>query len=1051
MTAATADAPTADAAPAEPSAALDRLAADATWLAASRRRVPGATYRLQFRSEFTLADAARLVPYLHALGITHVYASPILKAKPGSPHGYDVLDPGRLNPDLGTEEEFAALVAALRDRGMGLILDTVPNHMCVGTDNPWWADVLEHGPSSPYAEWFDIAWFDSPRPGMSGRLLLPVLGEPYGAALEGGNLKLDFEDGRFVVRYYDTRLPLDPRTYGLILGPAVEVARARLGPEHPDVTELQSILHAVRHLPPRGEPDPERVAEGRVECGVIRRRLAEARERFPEAAAAVREVRDRLAGTPGEPASFSALDELLEAQAYRLCFWRVASDEINYRRFFDINELAAVGTEREDVFRAVHRKILGWLAAGQADGVRIDHPDGLFDPKQYLDRLQLHYLLATARAVLDAAPESYPGIDWDRDEPAIAERLTAPASGDRQVAGGDTGGFTPPARPARPLYVVVEKILGDHEPLPDDWACDGTTGYEFLNALNGLFVDPSGEGRLTRFYHEFTGLTDPYPQVVYEKKAQILSSSLSSELNALAHQLDRLARLDRRSRDFTLNGLRRALREVIACFPVYRSYINGTVHDSDKAVVGRAVHRARKRNPMLGKAIFDFIRDTLLLKDPPSGPASEEYRELQRRFAGKFQQVTAPVTAKGIEDTTFYVYNRFVSLNEVGGEPGRWGWSPERVHRFLSERADRHPGGLSPLSTHDTKRSEDVRARLNVLSEIPDEWQARVTEWALLNRRHKADQEDDAPDAPDANEEYLLYQTLVGAWPDQGPPVATGGLESAPPGDEFTNRIQAYMKKALCEAKVHSSWINPDPDYEAAVAGFVARLLDPAESPEFLADLRAFVARVAALGRVNSLAQTLIRCAAPGVPDTYQGTEAWDFSLVDPDNRRPVDFGARRTMLKDLTERAAGGPQALGWLARELAGNLADPRAKLFVVARALGCRRELPNVFGKGGYVPVEAAGEKAAHVFAFLRHHGTTAALVVAPRLPAGLVPEGSRPPVGRDVWGDTVLSLPEGFRAGRWENVFTGESLAGDSLALGEVLGAFPVALLVRPHPE
>jgi (1->4)-alpha-D-glucan 1-alpha-D-glucosylmutase len=1061
---------------------LDRLAADAALLAARRRRTPGSTYRFQFHREFTLPDATRLVPYLDALGITCVYASPILKAKPGSHHGYNVVDPGKLNPEVGTEEDFAAFSEALRDCGMGLILDAVPNHMCISGDNPWWADVLEHGPSSPHGAFFDIDWFDSPRPGLHGRLLLPVLGEPYGQELEGGQLRLVFENGAFAVAYHDTRLPIDPRTYGLILGPAVEDLKSRLGPEHPDVFELQSILTQVRHLPSRGEPDPARAAEGRVECAVLKRRLVESRGRFPAAAEAVRVVSRRLAGTPGDPASFAALDELLEAQAYRVCFWRVASDEINYRRFFDVNELAAVSTEREDVFRAVHRKLLGWLAAGQADGLRIDHPDGLYDPKGYLDRLQLHYLLATARAVLEAAPESYPGIDWNRDEPALAERLRAEPNPPARLPGKE-GGEKPAASEspsplgggigegltiARPLYVVVEKILGDNEALPADWACDGTTGYEFLNAVNGLFVDPAGEAPLSDFYEEFTGLADPYPQVVHDRKAQILSSSLYSELTTLSHQLDRLARLDRRSRDFTLHGITLALREVIAAFPVYRSYVNGGVQETDQKWINRAVKWARRRNPLLGKPLFDFIRNTLLLRDPPSGAASEEYRAAQRRFAVRFQQLTAPVTAKGIEDTAFYVYNRFVSLNEVGGEPGRWGGSPERLHRLFTDRAVKFPGGLSPLSTHDTKRSEDVRARLNVLSELPGEWAAHVRRWAGLNAGHKGGIEDE-PDAPDANEEYLIYQTLVGFAQTEeekrrggeeekstgaGRSVGAADEEavsSSPPllfSSAEVDRVQGYVKKALCEAKVHSSWINPDAEYEVAVAGFVSKLLDPAASAEFLADLGAFVKRVAFFGRINSLAQTLVRCTAPGVPDTYQGTEAWDFSLVDPDNRRPVDYAARGAMLADLGARVVASSRAPCLLARELSADLSDPRAKLFVVSRALGCRREFADLFGRGGYLPVFATGEKAGHAFAFLRHLDGAAALTVVPRLPVGLVPDASRPPLGRRTWGDTTLELPEVVGPGRWENVFTREVLTdtNNRISAGESLGIFPVALLV-----
>ncbi len=986
-------------------AVLDRLAAAALKEAAARRRVPGATYRFQFRREFTLRDALGLVPYLDALGVTHAYASPILKARPGSPHGYDVVDPGKINPELGTEDDLRALAGALRARGMGLILDTVPNHMCIGADNPWWADVLEHGPSSPFADYFDISWQDSPRPGMNGRLLLPVLGDQYGAVLEGGQFRVAFEGGAFSVWYYETRLPIDPRTYGRVLGPAAADLAARLGVEHPDAIELTSILYAVENLPPRGEPDPARVALGRVVTAATKRRLAELAERFPAAAAAVAVAVERIAGAPGDPASYGPLDDWLEAQAYRPCFWRVASDEINYRRFFDVNELAAVGTEREDVFRAVHRLILGWLADGLADGLRIDHPDGLFDPKHYLDRLQAHYVVAVAKKLAADAPDEYPGVDGDSDEAALLDRVAEAAT------------------KARPLYVVVEKILGDAEPLPPEWSCDGTTGYEFITAVNNLFVDPAGDAGLTRFYREFTGQTDPFPTIVYEKKSQVLSSSLSSELTALSYQLDRLARLDRRSRDFTLNGIRRALREVIASFPVYRSYVNGGVRDVDKGLIGRAVSVARKRNPMLGRPLFEFIRDTLLLKDPPSGPASDEYRAMQRRFAGKFQQVTAPVTAKGIEDTAFYVYNRFVSLNEVGGEPGHFGWRPERVHAFLLDRQEDAPGSLSPLSTHDTKRSEDARARLNALSELPGEWADRVNRWAHLNARHR-DSGDDGH-VPDRNEEYLLYQTLVAVW--------DGG---ASPADEFTGRVQAFTKKALCEAKVHSSWINPDHDYEAAVARFIGRVLDPAQSPEFLADLAGFVERVGALGRVTGLAQTAIRCTAPGVPDTYQGTECWDFSLVDPDNRRPVDYAARRAWLKELD---AADPRAL-------TADLADPRTKLFAVSRALRARRGHADLFAHGEYVPLSAAGAKADHVFAFARRHGAEAAVVVVPRLAAGLGADPGRSPVGAETWGDTAVSLYD-LPPGRWTDAFTGAVHDADlRLAVADVLGTFPVAVLI-----
>ncbi|WP_261361902.1 malto-oligosyltrehalose synthase [Frigoriglobus tundricola] len=710
-----------------------------------------------------------------------------------------------------------------------------------------------------------------------------------------------------------------------------------------------------------------------------------------------------------------------------MSFWRVASDEINYRRFFDVNELAALSMEREDVFRAVHRKWIGWVADGLADGLRIDHPDGLFDPKQYLDRLQSYYQLAVAERAGEE-PTPSPSLKGG------AQDLRSPdASGGSKEASRAVTPLPSGRGVGCPLYVVVEKILGDGEALPADWVCDGTAGYEFTNAVNGLFVDPGGEPALTDVYQRFTGHGERFADAAHDGKMQILSSSLASELLSLSHQLDRLARLDRRSRDFTLNGIRRALREVIACFPVYRSYVNGGASPTDKAAVGRAVHRARKRNPTLGKSLFDFIRNTVLLADPPDGPAGDEYRALQRRFAGKFQQVTAPVTAKGVEDTALYVYNRLGSLNEVGGEPARFGWAPERLHAFLAERGRTQPGGLCPLSTHDTKRSEDVRARLNVLSELPEEWGAAVARWADRNRRHKAESADADP-APDANEEWLLYQTLVGAW-------------DGPPTPEFVARIQAYMKKALAEAKVHSSWINPDTDYEDEVAGFVQKVLDPAVSGAFLADLTAFAERVAAFGRVNSLAQTVIRCTVPGVPDTYQGTELWDLSLVDPDNRRPVDYDTRVALLAEIDAARQRRAGAAGWPWTCQAAE--RPAGQAPGDGRGAPQPEGAPALFADGAYVPLTATGERANHVFAFARVLGDQAAVVAVPRLVAKLVPGADRPPLGRKVWGDTMVTLPPDIPHGRYRNALTGErlSLSDDPIEAAELFGVFPVAVYVR----
>jgi (1->4)-alpha-D-glucan 1-alpha-D-glucosylmutase len=991
---------------------LDRLAADTIQTATARWRVPGATYRLQMHGGFTFQDAARITGYLHSLGITHVYTSSLLAAKPGSTHGYDVMNHEEVNPEIGTESEFAAWVTDLQVRGMGVILDTVPNHMSVGCDNAWWNDVLEHGPSSPYADYFDIAWTDHPRERLHGKVLLPILGDPYGQMLESGEFRPVFDNGAFFIKLYDRRLPVDPRTYGLILAPALDTAREELGGDADGVVELQSILTSVKHLPTRDEPDPNRVAEGRIETAVIKRRLAELGERFPEVNAHVCRAIHQLGGLPGESSSFDALDQLLDAQAYRPCYWRVASDEINYRRFFDINDLAALSTEREEVFRAIHSKLFDWLGAGLAVGLRIDHPDGLFDPKQYLERLQIHFLLACAKHLLNTRSDDYTGLNWDEAETALREQFVKSAP--------------------KHLYVVVEKILGRDESIPDDWVTHGTTGYEFLNMVNGMFVDLNREEAITRVYQDFTGQYTPFDEIVYRKKFLILQSSLSSELHMLAHQLDRLAQAERWSRDFTLNGLRHALREVIASFPVYRSYVNGGVRDTDRIYIQRAVRKARARNPLLGRRVFDFIRDTLLLRDPPSGPATDEYRAAQQRFAGKFQQVTSPVMAKGLEDTTFYVYNRLVSLNEVGGEPGHFGMQPTAVHRFFRERSERFPGGLSPLATHDTKRGEDIRARINVLSEIPQEWQSRLHKWAELNNTHKVELEDGVL-APDRNEEYFLYQTLVGAWPLDA---------KANPDSNFVERIKTYMNKALHEAKVHTSWINPDAEYDEAVTEFINRILDSQKSEKFLADLREFHQTVSHFGIFNSLAQTLIRCTAPGVPDTYQGTELWDFSLVDPDNRRPVDYEMRERLLRELDERATGDRRIL---TRELIEQKEDGRVKLFTVSRALRFRRDHPELFSLGRYEPVMASGQKADHIFAFLRYKGEKSVLIVVPRLIVSLLSSCRMAPIGPEVWQDTQLELPKDWSGREWENIFTGERIGGDKITAASILADFPIGFL------
>jgi (1->4)-alpha-D-glucan 1-alpha-D-glucosylmutase len=995
---------------------VERIREKTTALLESRRRFPESTYRLQFHAGFTFKAATDLVPYLHALGVTHCYASPYLKARPGSTHGYDIIDHASLNPEIGSDDDYNRMVEAFRQHGLGQILDIVPNHMGVATnDNSWWNDVLENGPASRYAGLFDIAWQSSPRPELQNKVLLPVLGEPYGEVLEAGQLALTFENGAFAIGYFDRRFPIDPRTYSAILGHRIEELQRTLGPEDTALLEYESISTASRNLPDRLDTDGTKILERSREKEIIKRRLAAlTAESAP--------VRDFIAanvtllnGTPGDAASFDPLDRILEQQAFRLSYWRVAPDEINYRRFFDINDLAALSMEREEVFVGAHVLVLKLAAEGKLDGLRIDHPDGLYDPAQYLRRLQEHFVLACARTVIEADPE-LASLERAPLEVALRENLSADASLDT------------------PYYVVVEKILGAGEPLLESWATHGTTGYEFANAINGLFVDTANEHAFSTLYHDFIGDETRFSELVYRKKLLILQVSLAGELHMLTHQLDRLAQKSRLSRDFTFNTLRRALREVIACLPVYRSYIaDDGIHPEDRRYIEMAVRRATVRNPLLSRRVFRFIRNMLLLEAPPG--FNDADRAEQRRFAGKFQQVTAPVMAKGLEDTAFYVYNRLTSLNEVGGDPGRFGMNPDAVHAFLQDRQAKWPFALSPLSTHDTKRSEDVRARLNVLSEIPEEWAQRIHQWSRLNEAHR--QQIDDVGAPDANEEYLLYQTLVGAWPlDVDAPVT----------EEFVRRIQAYMEKATREAKVHTSWINPNPEFDRAVADFVARLLDEAASAEFLFDLRAFLKRVIPAGLLNSLAQTLLKITSPGVPDTYQGMELWDFSLVDPDNRRPVDYARRRKLLEQLQQAIAGGQGDLKRIAADVMSKKEDGRIKMYVTLQALNVARTHPGLFTTGEYLPLRATGERASHLFAFARRKEQQWAVVVTPRLLAKAMPEGDLA-----AWGDTGVPLDAVSGPVVWRNVFTGAKLDASStgqpfISATHLLRDFPVALLL-----
>jgi (1->4)-alpha-D-glucan 1-alpha-D-glucosylmutase len=995
------------------SQAIEKLLRGAMDRIKSNRRLPESTYRLQLNGSFTFRDAAALVPYLAKLGVTHLYASPYLKANPGSTHGYDVIDHCRLNPELGTTADYNALVAALREQGMAHIADIVPNHVGIATnDNIWWNDVLESGPASIYAEYFDISWAGSPLTDLNGRVLIPILGSMYGEELEKGNLRLSFEKGAFFVSYHERKFPISPRSFPKIFMNELQAGQA----DESAVKEYQSIRAECEALPDRCEGSA--VARERHEKKEqIKRRLAELAARSEAVQKLIAHNLRQFNGTVGQPASFDRLDNLLRHQCFRLASWKTAPDEINYRRFFDVNTLAALAMERIEVFEATHGFILGLLAENKIAGLRVDHPDGLYDPEVYFHRLQAHYVLAVAREAMNAS-DRFGGVNWEEIRPVLLDRLNRQLP----VIGSGAGRW--------PLYVLGEKILALEELLPKTWAIDGTSGYDFLNMTNGLFVDSSSAGEFTRLYHAWIEDETGYEEIAYCKKKMILEISLASELNMLAIRLKRIAQQSRYGIDYSLHGLLIALKEVLACFPVYRSYITVRgASEMDRGHIQHAIDAAIRRNPGTEPSIFHFIGDALLIRGEAELTADE--RTARRQFAGKFQQLSSPATAKGIEDTAFYIYNRLLSLNEVGGDPSRFGVSPEELHAFFGQRQRDWPYAMSTQSTHDTKRSEDVRARLNVLSEMPREWREKLQRWGDLNAPHRAMVE--GRPVPDRNEEYALYQTLLGTWPLQ-----TGEMES------FKQRVQSYTLKSIREARIYSSWTDPNTAHEAAVHGFIDAILSDSIAGEFLADFMEFQKRISHYGFFNSLSQTLIKLTAPGVPDTYQGNEIFDFSLVDPDNRRPVDFHRRQKLMDKIGEQMQERSKPFGPAESDC--------LKLIVHRNVLNIRTQYPGLFTVGQYVPIHCGGSKGAHIFAFARSHAGRTAIVAAPRLFSGLIDAPMGWSCGPDVWGDTFIAWPESVRDEEFRNVFSGvwlnRSGSGDSTtALAAALfGDWPVALLI-----
>ncbi|WGV27214.1 malto-oligosyltrehalose synthase [Halotia branconii] len=935
-------------------------------------RVPNATYRIQFTPEFGFENAQAIASYLADLGISDLYASPIFRARSGSTHGYDVVDAAQLNPQLGSTEAFEALVSELQSLGMGWLQDIVPNHMAYSSENHYLMDVLEHGPDSSYTDYFDLGW-NAPFSDRQERILAPLLGDFYGASLEKGDIQLQYEQNGISINYYSLKLPLRLESYTKFLTYNLGKITRTLGRNHPDFIKLLGILYVLKNVPSEvvGKQRQDQIAFIK---GLIW-------ELYTTNDAIHDFIEDNLKifnGKVGDPDSFNLLDELLREQFYRLAFWKVGAEEMNYRRFFTVNELISVKVEDLRVFNNTHSLIHKLVDSGKFTGLRIDHIDGLYNPIEYLERLR--------------------------------EKM------------GD-------------VYITVEKILELTEDLPENWPIQGTSGYDFLNYVNGVFCQVETESWFNNIYQGFIGARVDYPSLVKEKKHLILERNLAGDIDNLAILLKNISSKYRYGNDFTLNGLKRAIVEVLILFPVYRTYITADgIQESDRACIQEVMRQAREQTPLLQHELT-FIEKLMLLEFDESLTQTE--REQWIYFVKRMQQYSGPLMAKGVEDTTLYVYNRLLSLNEVGGNPSHFGISVDQFHQFNHKHQEHWPHTMNATATHDTKRGEDMRARLNVLSEMAEEWEQQVNIWSHLNQQHRRDRSANPFGIshkfamPDRNDEYFLYQTLVGAFP-------FGKEEHS----SFVQRVKDYIIKAIREAKVHTAWLRPDNEYEEACTAFIEKVLDPAVSEQFLAAFRPFQQRIADYGIFNSLSQTLLKATAPGVPDFYQGTELWELSLVDPDNRRPVDFEQRRGYLSDIREQIKTDILAL---IEELLTNKTDGRVKLFLTAQVLKARTEYLELFQNGDYLPLKIEGTHANHIIAFARRQANQTAIAIAPRFLTRLI-KPQNYPLGESVWQDTHLQLPSGTSP-TWKNVLTHQTLqATNTLSISTALAHFPVALLI-----
>jgi (1->4)-alpha-D-glucan 1-alpha-D-glucosylmutase len=951
-------------------------------------RAPSSTYRLQFNLQFRFSDAREVVSYLHELGITDLYASPSFQARKGSLHGYDVANPRRVSSELGTEADFAELSDRLKSYAMGLLLDIVPNHMAASHENPWWMDVLENGPSSRYADYFDIDWHPSTTKAaflQDNRVLLPFLGDLYGNVLENCNLSLRLDEAGFYIQYFEHRFPLDPKSYQPLIVGIAELLEQR----HPAIGELthslSELLELVRGLPPYWHTDPEECQRRITDSATIKERLWKLSQGTPEIHQAVESVIRSVNGSRENPSTLLQLDRILSSQPYRLAYWKIGLEEVNYRRFFGLNEFVAVRVEDPTVFADRHRSIFRLIEAGRVTGLRIDHVDGLFDPFSYLRELQ---------------------------SSTVSSEASLP----------------------QPFFIVVEKILGEREHLPEDWPVSGTTGYDFLNAVNSLFIDPDGLKTIEESYARFTRSPLPFSEASYAGNIRVMTTLFAREVYSLGNRLGALAAQDRKARDLPMSELVELLKVVTACLPVYRTYIRSEeISDRDREFLERALSLARRRvSPdEISDSAFDFLRRVLFLDPPDYAPA---LRAEYLQFIMRWQQFSGPVMAKGLEDTASYIHNSLISLADVGSDPMRESLplGVSALHEFNRYRQQYWPRTMNATSTHDTKRGEDVRARVNVLSEIPNEWSRFFRRARHTNARHR-NLVNGLP-VPDPGEESLLYQTMLGAWP-----VSDVGIP------EFRGRLKQFFIKAVREAKVHTDWLEPNAGYESDLLAYVDLILDSSASSEFFSDFLALQTKVAFYGFLNSLSQLVLKVASPGFPDFYQGTELWDLNLVDPDNRRPVDFTLRRRLLDEVQRLDHESPETM---LQDLLASWPDGRIKLYLTWKSLIFRRQHREIFEHGDYLPLETSGKQKEHIFSFARRTRDEWLAVAVPRLLSQVVSPPELP-LGRKVWSAASIAIPHDAPR-QWQNLFTGEVFeaqkrsAGFMLRVSDVFRRLPVAL-------